>query len=223
MKEKKMKKIIIFGLSDLGRLLLWYLKKDTNREVVAFTAHREYIDCDKFCGLPVEDFETIESKYSVKNYEILIAIGNRKMNNIRKNIFINSKNKGYSIASYIHSTVSLNSANVGEGNIILENCLLYPYSQIGDGNLLWDNVVINHDCKCGNFNTFAGSTDLNGYVKIGDNCFFGKKSIIKEHIRIADYSLIGAGAFCQVNTSKYDVIVPNLSYKLKNKKSKDLM
>ena len=175
-----MKKIIIFGVSDLGRLLLWYLKKDTLREVVAFTANKEYIEQDSFYGLPVIPFENITEIYSPNEYEILIAIGNRKMNDIRKKVFYDCKEKGYTIASYIHSTVSLNSCDLGEGNILLENCLIYPFSKIGNGNLLWDHVLISHDCAVGDFNTFSSYADLCGYVTIGNNGYYGKHCIIND-------------------------------------------
>jgi sugar O-acyltransferase (sialic acid O-acetyltransferase NeuD family) len=218
-----MKKIIIFGLSDLGRLLLWYLKKDTIREVVAFTANEEFIDSDFFCDLPVVSFEKILDNYSPKKYEILIAIGNRKMNDIRKDVFDSCKLKGYSIASYIHSSVSLNSNDLGEGNIILENSLIYPFSKIGDGNLLWDHVLISHDCVVGNFNTFSSYADLCGYVAIGNNGYYGKHCIINDYAKMADYTLVGAAAYAKKDSHTYDVIVPARSITLENKKSTDLM
>ena len=218
-----MKKIIIFGVSDLGRLLLWYLKKDTLREVVAFTANKDYIDQDSYCGLPVIPFENITEIYSPDDYEILIAIGNRKMNDIRKKVFYDCKEKGYTIASYIHSTVSLNSCDLGEGNILLENCLIYPFSKIGKGNLLWDHVLISHDCVVGDFNTFSSYADLCGYVTIGNNGYYGKHCIINDYAKMADYTLVGAAAYAKGTSKEYDVIVPARSVTLENKKSTDLM
>lgn len=218
-----MKKVIIFGVSDLGRLLYWYLKKDTNREVVAFTADKKYIKDDLFLDLPVVEFEDINKSFKPEDHEILIAIGNRKMNQIRQEVFIKCKEKGYTVASYIHSTVSLNSNNLGEGNIILENSLIYPFSKIGNGNLLWDHVLISHDCKVGNFNTFSSYADLCGYVTIGNNGYYGKHCIIHDFAIMADYTLVGAAAYAKKNSNPYDVIVPARSIILENKKSTDLM
>ena len=163
-----MKNIIIFGANDFGRLLKYYIEKDDPRNVVAFTMNRDYIEKDSFLGVPVVEFETIDKKYSAEDYEILIAIGNSKMNNVRKKIFEECKKKGYTVASFIHSSCSIHSNDIGEGNILLENCLVYPYSKIGKGNLLWDHVLISHDCVVGDFNTFSSYADLCGYVKIGN-------------------------------------------------------
>ncbi len=218
-----MKKLIIFGNTDFARLLLWYIKNDTNREAVCFCADQEYITEKVFCGLSVENFEGIESKYSPDSHEILIAIGNNKMNDIRKKIFYSCKQKGYTIASYIHSSCNIHSNNIGEGNIILENTLVYPFSKIGNGNLLWDHVLISHDCVVGDFNTFSSYADLCGYVTINNNGYFGKHCILNDYVKIADYTLVGAGAYVKENTIPYSVVVPTRSSVLENKKSTDLM
>lgn len=219
-----MKNIVIFGANDLGRLLKFYIEDDhDNRKVIAYTMNKDYIKEDKFLGLPVVPFESIVDVYSTDTVEIMIAIGNSKMNDIRKKVFIECKEKGYSVASYFHSSCSIHSSDIGEGNILLENCLVYPFAKIGNGNLLWDHVLISHDCTVGDFNTFSSYADLCGYVTIGNNGYFGKHCIINEHSQIADYTLVGANAYAKKITQPYDVVVPARSVILDNKKSTDLM
>lgn len=219
-----MKNIIIFGANDLGRLLKFYLEEDgDNRKVVAFTMNEEYIKEREYLGLPVVSFEQIESAYPSDENEILIAIGNSNMNNIRKKVFADCKDKGYNVASFIHSTCTVHSCDFGEGNILLEGCLVYPFASIGSGNLLWDHVLISHDCTVGDFNTFSSYADLCGYVTIGNNGYFGKHCVINEHSVIADYTLVGAAAYAKGCTEPYDVVVPARSVILDHKKSTDLM
>ena len=145
------------------------------------------------------------------------------MNDVRKNVYMQCKEKGYTVASYIHSSCSIHSNDIGEGNILLENCLVYPYDKIGNGNLMWDHVLISHDCTVGDFNTFSSYADLCGYVKIGTNGYFGKHCILNDFMEIADYTLVGAAAYAKKNTKPYDVVVPARSIILENKKSTDLM
>lgn len=217
-----MKNIVILGNTDFGRMLKYYIELDDDRKIEAFTVSREYIEKDTFCDLPVVAFEDIENFYPPEKYEILLAIGNSKMNDVRKKMFYECKKKGYTIATYIHSSCSVHTKDIGEGNIILENCLLYPFSKLGKCNLLWDHVSISHDCEVGDFNTFASYSDLCGYVKIGNNGYFGKHCII-DVPEIADYTLVGAAAYAKVKTKEYDVVVPVRSFVLENKKSTDLM
>ncbi|MCM1157258.1 MAG: acetyltransferase [Bacteroidales bacterium] len=218
-----MKDIVILGNNDFGRLLKYYLETDDERKVLAFTVSREYIKEKEFCGLPVVPFEQIEELYPPEQVEILLAIGNSKMNEIRKKMYGECKEKGYTVASYIHSSCSIHTKDIGEGNILLENCLLYPYSKLGNGNLLWDHVLISHDCVVGDFNTFSSYADLCGYVKIGNNGYFGKHCILNDFMEIADYTLIGAAAYAKGKTNPYDVVVPARSVTLEHKKSTDLM
>lgn len=218
-----MKDIVILGNNDFGRLLKYYISIDDERKVVAFTVNKEYIKKEQFCDLPVVPFEQIESVYPPERYEIMLAIGNSKMNDVRKKMYYECKKKGYTIASYIHSSCSIHTQDIGEGNILLENCLLYPYSKLGNGNLLWDHVLISHDCIVGDFNTFSSYADLCGYVKIGNNGYFGKHCILNDFMIINDYTLIGAGAYAKKDTNMYDVVVPARSVTLEHKKSTDLM
>ena len=222
-KGKKMKNLIIFGANDFGRLLKYYIDNDDERSIVGFTMNELYITDKEFCGLPVIPFETVENIYAPKEFEILLAIGNSKMNDVRKKIFFECKEKGYDIATYIHSSCSMNSRDLGEGNILLENCLIYPFAKIGNGNLLWDHVLISHDCLVGDFNTFSSYADLCGYVTIGNNGYYGKHCIINDYSIMADYTLVGAAAYAKTDTSPYDVVVPAKSVILDHKKSTDLM
>ena len=218
-----MKDIIIFGVTDFGRLMKYYIEKTDKRKVIAYTVNQQYIKDDVFCTLPVVAFEDIEKMYPADTYEILIAIGNSKMNEVRKNVYFACKEKGYTIASYIHPSCSIHSSDIGEGNILLENCLVYPFAKIGNGNLLWDHVLISHDCVVGDFNTFSSYADLCGYVKIGNNGYFGKHCILNDFMEVADYTLVGAAAYAKKNTQPYEVVVPARSVVLENKKSTDLM
>ena len=217
------KEVLIFGANDFGRLMKYYLEKNSDRNIAGFIMNKAYIQVNTYCNLPVFPFESINDLFAPSQYEILLAIGNSKMNDVRKKIFCECKEKGYDIASFIHSSCSINHDNIGEGNIVLENCLIYPFSKIGCGNLLWDHVVISHDCSVGDFNTFSSYADLCGYVTIGNNGYYGKHCIVNEHLVMADYTLVGAAGYVKKNTKPYEVVVPPRSVVVKDIKSTDLM
>ncbi|MBN6205760.1 acetyltransferase [Ralstonia pickettii] len=218
-----MKKIIIFGNSDFSRLLKWHIDHDDTRKVVAFCAESNYIMNDFFEGLPLIDFEKIVYLYPPDEHEILIGIGYSKMNENRKRVFKSCKQKGYNIASFYHSTSLIESRDLGEGNIILEQALISPFVRLGDGNIVMNNVSIAHDGNIGDFNTFSGMAGIAGNVTIKNNCFFGKSSVVSNDLTINSYSLIGAAAFVGQDVDSYSVVAAEKSTVLKGKKSTDFL
>lgn len=131
-----MKKIILYGNTEFTKLMKFYIETDTNRVIEAVTVEEEYKEAETFEGLPLVAFEKIESIYLPEKFEILICIGYNQMNTIREKITNKCKKRGYTIASYIHSTANIaKNVKMGDGNIILENVLIQPNGVIGSGNL----------------------------------------------------------------------------------------
>ena len=220
--------LVIVGIGDYPRLLHYYLREDDPRQVVAFSVDRDFLPTGdggtvvpSFDGLPLVPFDMLPAMFPPSQYDVLLGMGYSRMNENRKRKFFECKEMGYRIASYFHSSCSIHTDDIGEGNIMLERCLVYPFSKIGDGNLMFDTVNISHDSVVGSFNFFAGGTDLCGFCEIGDNCFFGKGSVLDEHFKAADYTLVGAGAYARGETAPYDVIVPQRSVRLVGRRSTD--
>ena len=217
------KDLVLYGNENFAKLIKWYIDNDDDRNIVAVTVEEEYITGTHFEGLPVIPFEKIQELYSPDDIEILIGIGYSKMNNVRKRIFEACKKKGYTIASYIHSSCILSDVQMQEGNIILEDTLIEPFVQIGAGNIIWCKISIAHNCKIGNFNTIAGMASLCGFSEINNNCFLGNGCIIRDKIKIADYTLVGASAYAASDTEAYNVVAANKGIVLSNKSSMDFL
>ncbi len=63
-----MKKIVIFGTGELAQRIFFYLKNSED-EIVAFSANKSNIDSDELLGLPVVALDDAEIKYStVQNW-----------------------------------------------------------------------------------------------------------------------------------------------------------
>jgi hypothetical protein len=46
-----MAKVVIFGSSDIAEVIHFYLTRDSDHEIVAFTVDRDYITADTFSRL----------------------------------------------------------------------------------------------------------------------------------------------------------------------------
>ena len=137
-----MKKIIVFGTGELAQRIYYYLK-DSDDEVVAFSANKSKIHNDKLLGLPVVPFEDIEEKYTPNEFSMFIALAYSEMNKKRSKFFDEAKSKGYELYSFVHpSTKIWDEFEMGENCFILANNVIQPFVKIGDNVLIGSNSII---------------------------------------------------------------------------------
>lgn len=218
------KKCIIFGVNSFAKMVKHCAEKYCDMEFVAYAVDAKYKKEDEFDNLPVVAFDNIEEIYPPEEYNFMLGLGYSKMNELRKQKFMEIKEKGYYIESFVHPKVIKDDTFVmGEGNVIFEAVVLGYEAKIGNGNIIWNGSNISHESIVGDFNHFSGGTMLGGKTVIKNNCFFGMGSVIRGDRVIEDYTLVGAGCFINKNTKPYDVYVPARTVCLEGKKSIDLM
>ena len=216
-------KIILFGTGLYAETLRYYIRSITNWDIVAYTADSQYIETKENNGLPLIPFETIHETMPPDSYQMVMAVGYRRMNDIRAVKFLTSRQKGYHLPNLIHPTAILNNAIFGEGNIFLENVVIEPNAELGSNIIIWSSALIGHNTHVGNHNHFAAVSMIAGNVTIGESCFLGNHSTVKDGVTVAHHTLIGAGAYVSKNTQAYDVVVPARSLILDNRKSTDFI
>ena len=221
-----MKDLIVIGNGSFSKLLSYYVTECGERQIVAFSVDSAYIDrkeMDTSSGtVNVFPFESIEKMFPPDRFEVILGIGYSNMNQVRRDMFLRCKKKGYRVASFIHPTaVIAKNVEMGEGNIILEQSVIQPFVMLGRGNLIWHSVKIAHDGVVGSFNTLCQNTSIAGASCVEDNCFFGNSCTVFGGLTIAESTLIGAGAIVKRSTKSYEAIVPARSVSLSNRKSTD--
>lgn len=204
-----MKKVVIVGKGSNARRIKFYLDHYSDRDAVAFSVNRSYMEKENesYCGCPVVPFETIEKSYPPDQFDAILGVGYGEMNRQREKMFRLCKEKGYTIASFIHPSADVSKGvKIGEGVFINHLAIIEPFVSIGDGNVINHACAIGHDSICGDFNFLAGGAYLAGEVTMGSHCFVGLRGIIHNAIKVADYTFVGAGAFVTEDTMPYDVI-----------------
>lgn len=188
------KKAVIFGAGTLAELVNFYLTHDSTYEVVAFCS--ENPNSDSFCGKPLVNFESVENHFFPTNYEMFVAVGYRKMNEIRKIFCEKANSKGYTLLSYISSKATFWNKNnaIGENVFIFENNNIQPFVSIGDGVIMWSGNHIGHHSKIGSYSFLTSHVVISGFCDIGEQNFFGVNSTIVDGTVTGKKSLIGAGA-----------------------------
>lgn len=215
-----MAKVIIFGLLDTAELALYYLKNDSEHEVVAFTVNEEYYSKETFKDLPVIAFENIENEYSPNEFFLFAPMTGSNMNRNREKIYNQGKSKGYSFISYVSSKATICDNQIGENCFILEDNTIQPFTVIGNNVILWSGNHIGHHGEIKDHVFFTSHVVMSGHCIIEPNCFLGVNSTIRDYTTMAQGTLLAMGAsLTKQETDEWSVYIGNPARKLEGKKS----
>jgi len=210
----QMKKIVIFGTGELAQRIFFYLK-DSEDDVVAFSANKSNIDSNELLGLPVVPFENIQEKYPPEKFSMFIALAYSEMNKKRTRFFEQAKNKGYELYSYVHpSTKIWDEFEMGENCFILAENIIQPFVKIGDNVLIGSNNLISHNTIIENNCFLTSNITLGGHITIGANSFVGLSATINQRVKIGKECIIGAGTLITKDVQDKEVYAENSSKKL---------
>lgn len=209
-----MKKLIIFGLGDMGRVANFYFTNDSEYEVAAFTVNKDFLEDDNFEGLPVVAFEDIVEHYNPSDYDMYIAVGYKNLNKERAKLYDEAKAKGYKLATYVSSKATVWTKDIGENTFILEDNTIQPFVKIGNNVILWSGNHVGHDVVIKDHCFVTSHVVLSGRVELGEYCFMGVNSTVRDQVKIAEECLIAAGALIVKDTDAKGV------YKMNSKAEK---
>jgi sugar O-acyltransferase (sialic acid O-acetyltransferase NeuD family) len=186
---------IIFGTTAFAEIAQVYLSQDSSYQVEAFTVHERFIDRREILGLPVTPFEEIAEKYPPSDYAIFVAIGFKRLNALRTEMYDACKELGYEMVQYINSKAThWGHIAVGDNTFIFEQNVIQPFVRIGNNTILWSGNHIGHHSTIGNNCFIASHVVISGNVTVADRCFIGVNATIHDGVKIASGCVIGAGA-----------------------------
>ena len=201
-----MKSIIIVGTGNLAEIAIQYLKRDVENPIIAFSVEKKYNTQNKFCGLPVIDFENLLNSHPPATIQLLIAIGPNKANTVRQRLYNEAKELGYSFVTYISPRANVwDPKMVGENSFIFDGCIVEPEARIGVNTIMWSGSVVAHHSIIGDHCFLAPSATISGKIVVKNNCFIGINATIRDHVIIEENCIIGCGAVIKKNTIKNGV------------------
>jgi sugar O-acyltransferase (sialic acid O-acetyltransferase NeuD family) len=202
-----MANVIIFGVADFASLAHFYLRHDTQHDVVAFSASAEYLPPGgTFEGLPVVAFEEVEHKYPPSDYMFFAPMSHRKMNRLRESVYKQIKAKGYNLISYVSSKATVwPDVQIGDNCFILEDNTLQPFTPIGNNVVMWSGNHIGHHSFIHDHVLFTSHVVLSGHCTVHSFCFFGVNATIRDGLKIAEGSLIAMSASILADTEPWGV------------------
>lgn len=203
-----MKKIVIFGTGEISELATYYMKNDSDYEIVAYTADTDFIKSESFLGKPLVPFENITKIYPPEEYGMHVALSYNKLNQIRKTKYIEAKEKGYKLVSYVCSkSVFWKDISVGENCLILENQTIQPTVKIHDNVMIWSGNHLGHGCEIKSHSYLSSHICISGHTIIGEQCFIGVNSSFKDFITIGNRVFITMGVSVTSNIPDDSVVL----------------
>jgi sugar O-acyltransferase (sialic acid O-acetyltransferase NeuD family) len=216
----KKQRILIFGTGDIAQIANYYFQSDSNYEVVAFTVDGSFCTENMFEQKPLIPFEKITSLYPSNEYMMFIALSYSRMNKLREKKYLQAKEKGYKLVSYISSKCTyLSQFPPGDNCFIFEDNTIQPFVKIGSNVTLWSGNHIGHHSVINNHNFISSHVVVSGHCIVESNCFLGVNSTIGHQVKLAQETLVGAGSIITKNTEKESVYVPAKSIKIDKKSS----
>lgn len=201
------RKLVIFGTGSFAEVADFLFTKDSDYEVVAFTADGKMIKESKFLNRPVVPFEDVLQEFPPDSFHMFIAIGYRNMNKIRAEKYARAKQKGYTLATYISSKATYWGQSIGDNCFIFEDNTIQPFVKIGNNVVMWSGNHIGHHSIIGDHCFISSHVVISGHVKVGPYCFIGVNTATRENITIGESCLIGAGALVMKGTSDREVLI----------------
>ena len=188
-----MKPIVIFGVGKIADVIQYFMRKEDNLKVSAFTVHSKYMSESSFNGLPVVAYEEVFEKFPPQEYDMFVAVGYQDMNHLRRHIMDELKSKGYQLISFVHpNSGTPKDLLLGENCFVMNNVNIHPRVKLGKGIFVWSGAMIGHHSDIGDYTWVTSSANIGGNVTIGSNCFLAMNSNISHGLSIGNEVFMGS-------------------------------
>jgi sugar O-acyltransferase (sialic acid O-acetyltransferase NeuD family) len=204
------KPVIVFGDTPFASMVAYCLMHDSPWTVAAFTAHQTFIADTQRDGLPVVPFETITATHPPGDYQMMIALGQRRMNDLRAAVYRDAKRLGYECVSYVSSRASVwANVSMGDNCMVFEHVVLQPFVRLGDNVIVRGGAHLSHHCTIGDHVFIGAGVTMAGQCTVGDQAFLGVGAVLRDRLQIAARTLVGAGSVILRDTEADQVYLGN--------------
>jgi sugar O-acyltransferase (sialic acid O-acetyltransferase NeuD family) len=189
------KPVVIFGAGAFAQVAAVYLRKDSPREVLAYTVDGRYLNGDTFAGLPLLAFEELLQTHPPDRVDLLVATGFRGVNQVRRELYERCKQLGYGFVTYVSSNAFvMTDEPIGESTFVFEANVVQPFVRIGNDVVVWSGNHIGHHSQIADHCFIASHAVISGHVTIGERSFIGVNATLRDGIALGPGCIVGAGA-----------------------------
>jgi acetyltransferase-like isoleucine patch superfamily enzyme len=186
--------IVVFGAGQIAEVAKVYLDAHSSDRIVGFTVDADYRKSDTFQGHPLVAWEKLEQTFPPGAVKLLGPLSYRKLNEFRRDRYLEGKARGYSFASFIHPASQVHASEIGENCFILEANVIQPFVRIGTSVMMWSGNHIGHHAQIGDYCFISTHVGIGSNVRLGERCFLSGKVGIDSGIEIGAGCFLGGGA-----------------------------
>jgi acetyltransferase-like isoleucine patch superfamily enzyme len=155
------------------------------------------------------------TEFPPDKYAVIVALGFRDFNNLRKDRSQVLKSLGYRIASFVDKSVRLpRSYSISENCIIIDHVSLNDGVSIEDGAFVSSGAMLGHDSLIKSFSWIGSGAALAGGVTVGESSILGLNCSIKQNTNLGHHSLVFPNTFVNADTAPYNVIASEAGRRL---------
>jgi sugar O-acyltransferase (sialic acid O-acetyltransferase NeuD family) len=211
-------RLVIFGCGELAEVAHYYFSTDSKYTVEGFVVDEEFQNVGNFCGLPVEKSSDCKSSFPPDKFQMFIAVGYTKMNEVRERKYEWSRGSGYELASYVSSRASIaRGVKLGDNCFVLENNVLQPFVSLGNDVFLWSGNHVGHHSSIKDHVFVSSHCVISGKCIVGERSFLGVNCTIQDEVHVGARSFVGPRALVRANTPDDCVLIESATQQLRVK------
>ena len=200
--------VVLFGTGMVADVISVYLEKYSNLTIKAYTVDREYVPgSGEFRGKPAVPWDEIDTHFPPGSLPLLGPLTYKGLNSVRRDRYLEGKQKGYAFASFIHPDSHIDTDLIGEHVIILERNIIQPFAAVGNNVIIWSGNHIGHHVSVGDHCFIASQVGIAGATSIGPECYLGGQAGIVHGITIGARCALLNAAVIKANLPDESVAV----------------
>ena len=145
-------------------------------------------------NLDVLGDDTVLDRIPPENVSLMMGIGQLAMSNLREQLYVTWRARGYDFPALIHPSAWIAPGVVlRDGVQIMAGAVIQPGCVIGENSIVNTRASIDHDSNVGSNVHVAPGATLCGNVTIEDGAFIGAGATVIQGLRVGARAVVGAG------------------------------
>ena len=187
-----MPKVIIFGASRQGSVVLEVLRAQGKHDILGFLDDDAAKHGTTIHGLPVLGGLDWAASRAGQTLGAIVAIGS---NPARVAVAGKLRALGMALINAVHPTALIQgNTSMGTGNLLCAGAILVTGTRLEDDVVVNTAATIDHDSVLQAGAQVASGVHTSGCVKIGQGAFVGVGAILGPGVTVGEGAIVGAGS-----------------------------